>query len=162
MEGKEPLDRHPGNVGPAADDGFWLTDTETGKRRLMVSIREMIERSRPPVVIDDPSRWEIYGFHSKFNPQSNRLMLSLRWFPAQDRPRWNLFASAFNEVRYAWVTMAPGGTVTSPRAAWGLMEPVPNAPLPWKGTCSVSTPARALNTAVIRCCEPPVPEEAKL
>ncbi|PKN92788.1 MAG: hypothetical protein CVU44_12210 [Chloroflexi bacterium HGW-Chloroflexi-6] len=30
--------------------------------------------------------------------------------------------------------------VTSPRATWGLMEPVPNAPLPWKGVFLVLLP----------------------
>lgn len=30
--------------------------------------------------------------------------------------------------------------VTSPRAAWGLMEPVPNAPLPWKGVFLILLP----------------------
>jgi hypothetical protein len=29
---------------------------------------------------------------------------------------------------------------TSPRADWGLMEPVPNAPLPWKGVILVLLP----------------------
>jgi hypothetical protein len=30
--------------------------------------------------------------------------------------------------------------VTSPRAVWGLMEPVPNAPLPWKGVFLILLP----------------------
>lgn len=30
--------------------------------------------------------------------------------------------------------------LTSPRAAWGLMEPVPNAPLPWKGVFLILLP----------------------
>ena len=30
--------------------------------------------------------------------------------------------------------------VTSPRATWGLMEPVPNAPLPWKGVFLILLP----------------------
>ena len=30
--------------------------------------------------------------------------------------------------------------ITSPRASWGLMEPVPNAPLPWKGVLLVLLP----------------------
>ncbi len=30
--------------------------------------------------------------------------------------------------------------ITSPRAAWGLMEPVPNAPLPWKGVFLILLP----------------------
>jgi hypothetical protein len=30
--------------------------------------------------------------------------------------------------------------ITSPRATWGLMEPVPNAPLPWKGVFLILLP----------------------
>jgi hypothetical protein len=33
--------------------------------------------------------------------------------------------------------------VTSPRATWGLMEPVPNAPLPWKGVFLILLPGLA-------------------
>ena len=97
------------NVGPVDDDGFYLTDTSTGKSRLLVSIREILAKADPPVLMDDPQRQEIYGFHSKFNPQSDRLMLSLRWFPAADGPQWDMFKTAPEAVRYAWVTMAPDG-----------------------------------------------------
>jgi hypothetical protein len=97
-------------VGAAADDGFYLTDTQTGECRLLISIRDLLARADPPVHIGDASRYEIYGFHSKFNLRSNRLMLSLRWFPAHDAPRWDMFRVAFSEVRYAWVTMRLDGS----------------------------------------------------
>jgi hypothetical protein len=97
------------NVGPADDDGFHITDTATGKRRLLVSIRELLTRAHPPVLIDEPDRQEIYGFHSKFNLQGDRLMLSLRWFPAKDTSQWDLFKVHFAAVRYAWVTMPLDG-----------------------------------------------------
>ncbi len=104
-----PPERARRNIGPAADDGFYLTDTATGKCGLLVSIRDLLTKADPPVCIEDPRRVEIYGFHSKFNPQSDRLMLSVRWFPAGERPRWNLFKEDFNAVRYAWVTMRLDG-----------------------------------------------------
>jgi len=97
------------NVGPADDDGFYLTDTSTGRRRLLVSIAEILKRADPPVAIEDPDACEIYGFHSKFNPQGDRLMLSLRWFPAEDEPRWDMFKVDHGAVRFAWVTMPPAG-----------------------------------------------------
>jgi hypothetical protein len=31
------------------------------------------------VAIRDPKQVEIYGFHSKFNPQGDCVMVSLRW-----------------------------------------------------------------------------------
>jgi hypothetical protein len=93
------------NVGPADDDGFYITDTSTGKARLFASIADLLGRADPAVKIDDPHRQEIYGFHSKFNPQSNRLMLSLRWFPAADVPLWDMFKQDHDAVRFAWITV---------------------------------------------------------
>lgn len=93
------------NVGPSTDDGFYLTDTSTGKTKLFLSIAEILERADPPIRIENPQAQEIYGFHSKFNPQGDRLMLSLRWFPAHPEPRWNLFKTSPKEVRFAWVTV---------------------------------------------------------
>ncbi len=104
-----PHDTARRNVGPVDDDGFYLTDTETGTCRLLASTAELLARANPPVLIDDPEGREIYGFHSKFNPQGTRLMLSLRWFPATDRPRWDLFAQDHKSVGFAWVTMPTDG-----------------------------------------------------
>lgn len=105
-----PLDGTRCNVGPAEDDGFYLTDTATGKARLIASIADMLRQANPPILIDDPQRYEIYGFHSKFNPQGDRLMLSLRWFPTADEPRWNMFKIDHSAVRFAWVTMGIVGS----------------------------------------------------
>lgn len=104
-----PLEKMPRHVGPTEDDGFYLTDTTTGKTRLLASIADLLSQADPPVLIDNPQQQEIYGFHSKFNPQGDRLMLSLRWFPATDKPRWNLFAVDGLSVRFAWVTIGLDG-----------------------------------------------------
>lgn len=98
------------NIGPANDDGFFVTDTATGRCRLLVSIRDLLARADPPVQMDAPESQEIYGFHSKFNAQGDRLMLSLRWFPAAAEPQWNMFKRDFKAVRYAWVTLRPDGS----------------------------------------------------
>ncbi len=113
------------NRNLSSDDGFYLTDTASGKCRLLISILEMVERSTPSIQIDDPSSCEIYGFHSKFNSQSDRVMLSLRWFKGKNRSpkdyaksvykraryalsscqlELNAFALLFQDVRFAWVT----------------------------------------------------------
>lgn len=107
-----PLDRMRRNVGPVEDDGFYLTDTSTGKRRLLLSIKDAIERTRPALQLseEEAACSEIYGFHSKFNPQGDRLMLSLRWFPDNGQPRWDLFSHPTDRVRFAWVTIKPDGS----------------------------------------------------
>ncbi len=98
------------NIGPAEDDGFYLTDTSTGKSKLLVSIHELLSKADPAVLMDNPESYEIYGFHSKFNPQSDRLMLSLRWYPATEEPRWDMFKVDFKAVRYAWVSVKLDGS----------------------------------------------------
>mgnify|MGYP000662720211 CR=1 FL=1 len=104
-----PPEKMRRNVGPAEDDGFYLTDTSTGKTRVLASIADILNTSTPPVRIDSPHQYEIYGFHSKFNPQGDQLMLSLRWFPATGEPRWNMFGIDHSAVRFAWVTMGLDG-----------------------------------------------------
>lgn len=98
------------NIGPAKDDGFYLTDTATGECKLLVSLHDLLTKADPRVKIEDPEHQEIYGFHSKFNPQSNRVMLSIRWFPATDEPRWDMFRVDHKAVRFAWVTMELDGS----------------------------------------------------
>lgn len=104
----------PRRVGPAADDGFRLTDTRTGERRLLVSIKTILDTAAAngaPVRFDavsppaDPAHCEIIGFHCKFNPRGDALMLSLRWFLAGDEPGWDMFAKNYRAVRFAWVTL---------------------------------------------------------
>lgn len=104
-----PLDAMRQNVGPSEDDGFYLTDTATGRTRLLASTADILAKADPPVRIDNPARQEIYGFHSKFNPQCDRLMLSLRWFPTAGEPRWNLFQYDHAAVRFAWMTTGLDG-----------------------------------------------------
>lgn len=93
------------NKGPVDDDGFYITDTETGKTKLLISIKEILEKADPPVLIEEPENMEIYGFHSKFNRQCDKLMLSLRWFKYEDTPQWDMFAKDHSAVRFAWVTL---------------------------------------------------------
>jgi hypothetical protein len=97
------------NIGASKDDGFYITDTVSGEKRLLVSIHDLLTQADPPVLIEEFENNEIYGFHSKFNPQGDWLMLSLRWFPVQDPPTFNMFKVDFQAVRYAWVTMPLSG-----------------------------------------------------
>lgn len=105
-----PATRGHRNIGPVDDDGFYLTDARTGRCRLFVSIKEILLRAGPALGIADPARFEIYGFHCKFNPLGDRLMLSLRWFPSGPESRWEVFKTAYDSIRYAWVTVKLDGS----------------------------------------------------
>ncbi|HBC86074.1 MAG TPA: hypothetical protein DCZ94_03880 [Lentisphaeria bacterium] len=108
---KIPRDVARMNIGPASDDGFYLTDTRTGRSHLLLTLKDAFEKANPRIQVgDEIKNSEVYGFHSKFNPQGDRLMLSIRWFPAKDKPRWDMFKEAAKEVRFAWVTMKLDGS----------------------------------------------------
>ena len=105
-----PRETVQANVGLVGDEGFFLTDTATGKRWLLASIRDLLTQARPAVAIEDPELSEIYGFHSKFNPQGDRVMVSLRWFPTTAHPQWDMFRTNYDAVRFAWVTLRLDGS----------------------------------------------------
>ncbi len=105
-----PDDKVPHNAELADDDGFTITDTETGKARLLLSIKDIFEKAGPPLRFDNIEDYEVYGFHSKFNPQSDRLMLSLRWYKKQDDPLFYAFKAKGVGVEFAWVTCRPDGS----------------------------------------------------
>jgi hypothetical protein len=112
-----PIEKMRRNVGPSPDDGFFLTDTATGVAHRMVSLADLVTRACPAASLEDPESQEIYGFHSKFNPQGDAVMVSIRWFPTADEPRWDMFSIDAPAVRYAWFTMGLDGA--EPRCAVG-------------------------------------------
>lgn len=99
-----PDDKVRRNIGPTDDDGFYITDTESGECRLFASIRELLKKADPAVKVDDPDNQEIYGFHSKFNPQGDKLMLSIRWYAKTPDSKFDAFKRDHGSVRFAWIT----------------------------------------------------------
>jgi hypothetical protein len=80
-----PHDQVPRTVHPADDDGVFITDLESGKERLLISMRQLVESLRLPY-----SKWgdyagELVGFHMNWNPQADRILFILRWVPAHSR-----------------------------------------------------------------------------
>jgi glycosyltransferase involved in cell wall biosynthesis len=71
----------PANHGAAPDDGLYLTNTETGDCQMLISHRQIIASARPRIALDEFTGGGWYGFHVKWNPQANHLMMVLRWIP---------------------------------------------------------------------------------
>jgi hypothetical protein len=92
------------NIGPVDDDGFYITNTETGQCRLFASTKELLEKANPAVLVKDRDNQEIYGFHSKFNPQGDKLMLSLRWYEKTPESAFDAFRRDHSAVHFAWIT----------------------------------------------------------
>ncbi|MEM6392080.1 MAG: hypothetical protein AAF797_04845 [Planctomycetota bacterium] len=75
----------PARPGLSDDDGCWVTDVQTGKRELVASIRRLVEQSQNGFELDDPEKYDIYGFHSNWSPKGDRLMFTVRWTPREAR-----------------------------------------------------------------------------
>ena len=71
----------PVNRGASAEDGIYVTDTDTGTCRLLVSLKEMVETAEPSFDPDEYADGDFFGFHVKWNLQGDRLMFVLRWKP---------------------------------------------------------------------------------
>ncbi|MCP4990162.1 MAG: hypothetical protein GY928_30220 [Colwellia sp.] len=69
----------PFNMGAPDDDGLYVTDTESGECRLLVSFHQIVaalgDHYRHPPYSDGG----FYGFHVKWNRQGTRLMFILRY-----------------------------------------------------------------------------------
>lgn len=102
-----PDEQVPRYVGPREDDGLWLTNTQTGETRLILSLKDAIEQARPPFEIDDPEKYEIYGFHSKFNSRGDRLIFSIRFFETTGEPQWNKIGKG---LLFTVLTLRPDGS----------------------------------------------------
>ncbi len=79
-----PEEHVPENRGAPDDDGLYITDTRTGRTRLMFSLKAFSE------VVPAAERAEFpdgayYAFHVKWNPAGTRIMFVLRYLPAGGR-----------------------------------------------------------------------------
>lgn len=75
------------NVGPVANDGISITDTKTGKSKMIVSIRDIYEKSVPSIAIANPQDFHYYCFQVKWNPQGTKLLTTIQWSPLAGGPR---------------------------------------------------------------------------
>lgn len=98
----------PRNQGLVDDDGLYITNTKTGEKKLLVSIREVFDRAEPSIDKKYYQQGECYGFHCKFNPQGDRIAFSMRWFKTDEEQPWNMLS---NQQLHFWVvTMKPDGS----------------------------------------------------
>ncbi len=90
----------------------------------------------------------VYARLLKLYPQDHRVEYGpemLQAFTDQCREAWRVgggggLIALWLRSLVDLVISATREQISSPRAAWGLLEAVPNAPLPWKGVALVSIP----------------------
>jgi Tol biopolymer transport system component len=86
-----PDDQIQQNPGLSDEDGFYITDTDTGESELFISIKETYERTASKEELKElEENWETYGFHCKWNAQGTRIMYSMRRFPKGEKSRFNM------------------------------------------------------------------------
>jgi hypothetical protein len=76
-----PPEQLPANRGAPDDDGVYVTDLESGGRRLLVSLRQVVEEALDSAEREKCAGGDFYAFHVKWDPGGDRLMLVLRWMP---------------------------------------------------------------------------------
>lgn len=113
-----PPEHVPVNLGKPTEDGVFITDIDSGKTRLLVSLQEVVETATPKIVLNDFTNGEFYCFHTKWNPRGDRLMMVLRWIPHDKNKK----------TRSQLITMKTDGTdvhvaISAPQWASGGHHP---------------------------------------
>lgn len=98
-----PYPKVPRHVGPIEDDGVWLTNTQTGEAKMVVSLAELMRVAASPKY-GPPEAMEVYGFHSKFSPCGRRLLFTTRWCKHKPEPAFGLHGGR-PDLRYTVFTM---------------------------------------------------------
>lgn len=76
-----PSGRIPANRGAPVDDGVYLTNIDSGKCKLHVSLEKIAAATIGLADQDEFADGDFYCFHVKWSPTGDRLMLVLRWVP---------------------------------------------------------------------------------
>ncbi|MBT3375787.1 MAG: hypothetical protein HOJ57_39635 [Lentisphaerae bacterium] len=93
------------NVGARDDDGLFITDLQTGERTLLLSLAKAV-KCIPELDENTLDNWEIYGFHSKWSPQGDRLIFTVRRRLVSHQTPLNDMA----HLRFDVLTLRPDGT----------------------------------------------------
>ena len=97
----------PRNFGFRDDDGLYITNTDTGERKLLASIKHIFETAKPSIDIEKYKNIECYGFHCKYNMQGDRIMFSMRGFEKTEYTPWNMLS---DDMHFWIITMKPDGS----------------------------------------------------
>ena len=104
-----PDDKVPRNFGPQDSDGIYISDLETGTRKMLISTKEIFERAMPAEEREAAKTQEVYCFHSKWNRDASRIMFSMRRFSKDQPVRFDALPNGLH-VRYDVFTIKPDGT----------------------------------------------------
>lgn len=67
------------HAGAPSDDGLFISDTDTGETRLVLSLAKIWDTFSAEFADLNPQEGGLYGFHVKWSPNGYRLMFIVRW-----------------------------------------------------------------------------------
>lgn len=82
-----PKETVPENKGVVDDDGVYVTNTLTGESQMAASYQKIIDEAIQKIDVSRYGPGDFYGFHTKWNAQSERIMLVLRYMPHKNKKR---------------------------------------------------------------------------
>ncbi|OAQ39778.1 hypothetical protein A5893_09380 [Pedobacter psychrophilus] len=94
-----PKEINKKNIGLVDDDGIIITDIATNTSKLVASVKQIYENTKPSIKVENPDNYEYYCFQVKWNPQGTRLLTTIQWTPS----------GTYNRNR-AVITMLPDGS----------------------------------------------------
>jgi WD40-like Beta Propeller Repeat len=100
-------ERVPINIGAPEDDGLFIIDLPTGVRRLVLPLSRAIEYC-PELRGQRLDDWNIYGFHSKWSPDGQRLIFTIRRFLRSKAYAWDNIGNP--AIRFDVLTCKPDGS----------------------------------------------------
>jgi len=89
----------PSNQGAVENDGVYVTNVRTGKTRMVASYKTIVEEAVPKIDVTRYGPGDFYGFHTKWNSKSDRILLVLRFWPERQK-----------KYKPHLITMKPDGT----------------------------------------------------
>jgi hypothetical protein len=115
-----PPDGQETRTGTPDDDGIWLTDVESKRSRLLISLREIGERFGDALGLEGGADdWKVYAFHSKFAPSGDRLLFTTRSIRADyDGEREPIQNPVGSGLRFGIFTCRPDGSELSLAVPW--------------------------------------------
>ena len=113
-----PDERVPRNIGLRDDDGLYVTDVESGQSKLLLSLKDCVQRAVPRSEFCDFENFEVYGLHCKWNPQGTRLIFTVRGFPADHPKRFDVMGPALKYDVYTLDNDAQDVSLAVPAREW--------------------------------------------
>ncbi len=92
------------------NDGIWVTNISDGTSKLILSLKEIFEKTHSELELSHLKDGICYVFHTKWSPNSEKIMFSTRWAPMTHKDKFDLNASPDKPLLYCVYTCNADGS----------------------------------------------------